>query len=346
MNHSYSSRLEHYKEIMISRHISNEYLLVSRYILNGNVDCVTIEKYCSAVRSRNGKADFQIISLIRFLYTCNTTENNSTIGCIEKELSSYPFWPNQRDTINDFDDTVFWSENHLLMLLSSAHLYQQHAGSKNLTCRVSNREIDILKSYLHAHCSFEGFYESLSHCYLPYTLSSLFNLFDYSNDIEIKNYSEYLINIAIDKLILCTTNQGIATLTASTRSFPRFIFSKFDHNINQLIYLLIGISPDDPQPTPISDFLLTTTWRPDEVKIQQSLEFSGYQRIALNHALDNIFDMYNDISEDERVPIYWYIVHIIQIYNIIPFLLFRYSHFKFICLYSCEENLFFLVKKV
>lgn len=120
----------------------------------------------------------------------------------------------------------------------------------------------LLRSFLKAHVSFKGIYEVLSHVYLPYTLSALFNLIDFSEDEEISTLAAVLADIIVEQLMLCTIETGVANLSASSRGFARTRQRTYGHNMNTLVRLIVGRSMDGEDPTQLSDFLVTTTWRP------------------------------------------------------------------------------------
>eukprot|EP01041_Mallomonas_annulata_P008223 gene8223-16907_t len=225
---------------------------------------------------------------------------------IINKLKDFPFWPNSTTKLNELNDIVFWSENHIFMLLSSAYLLHQFTSPSEISTRISYSEIKLLKIYLQAHVKFDGIYEVLSHCYAPYTLSALFNLYDYAADIEIKSLAENLINRIIYIHILTTLkSNGTTNLTASCRTFHRFKFSNHGHNINQLIHLFTGICVDPLHSTAISDFILTTTWLPNMNQIESALNFNGFVHFDVNHDISSIHDYYEDVPPEDRIPFYW-----------------------------------------
>jgi hypothetical protein len=159
------------------------------------------------------------------------------------------------------------------MTLTSFYLLHQYKNKNSINRQSKqSQQIDInqfietklLKVYLRAHCHdlFNGVYEMNSSIYLPYTLSALFNLFDFSDDPELKYLSNHLIDRIIYLVLLCCTYDGVCNLTPSCRSFVRTRTRTHDHNINQLMNIIVGRSPDNVTPSAITDFILTTLWRP------------------------------------------------------------------------------------
>lgn len=149
---------------------------------------------------------------------------------IANKLSSFPFWVNGEATKGEFDKMVFWSENHAIMFLSSAHLFHSYAKKMGLSCRCSDREERLLRIYLRAHLSFSGVYEVMSVVYLPYTMSALLNLFDFSTDEAVRSDAKALIDIIVHQLMLCCTDTGVVNLSGKyifplTSQIPFLIYS-------------------------------------------------------------------------------------------------------------------------
>jgi hypothetical protein len=175
-------------------------------------------------------------------------------------------------------------------------------------------ETKLLKIYLRAHClkEFNGVYEVNSSVYLPYTLSGLLNLYDFALDEEIRDMAGKIIDRVVHHVMLCTTSDGTSNLSAGGRTFIRTRLRTHGHNINQLANLLVGRSPDDMNPSAITDYLLTTTWRPKFDEVKQALEFTGAHPIVqLSHPVASTREMYTKLAAAEGVdaselmPLYW-----------------------------------------
>jgi len=306
-NLTVSDRIARYIDDLRNRgQLLDKHLLVHQATSTSQIQESYLKEFCDSVLVRDGKADFNIIVLIRLLYLGSNLAQDKIIkiiSCLEK----YPFWPDGKNTKNEFKKTVFWSENHVLMLLSSAFLFRQYAMKNNLEFRVRDLEIELLKTYLRVHVLFGGLYEALSHCYLPYTLSSLLNLYDFSDDLEIKENAGIVIKI-ICKQILLSTNilDGSATFTASARTFPRFIMHSYGHNINTLIYILTGKTADNKRkPSAITDFLITTTFPFNDEELRSWFNFSGFQTLRLGHKMEDLYPLYADLAREDTLPLFW-----------------------------------------
>jgi hypothetical protein len=157
---------------------------------------------------------------VSYLYLGKDILSESIREKIENALIVFPFWPHTDNTnvrncgmrfkidcVHD-DEITFWSENHALMLLSSAHLFRQYIYTyrpailerkPTPTCLITELETVLLMQYLKVHASFEGgVYEVMSHVYLPYTISALLNLIDFSEVSEIENQALGIDNIPVE----------------------------------------------------------------------------------------------------------------------------------------------------
>lgn len=282
------------------------------------------------VDKRQGESDFQIIALVRILYLGDDTipEIYNTKVRIVSSLDKFPFWPTGDPKQACMDKIIFWSENHLIMTLGSCYLFRQYQlnpdaknsneATKNGILQELNSKLEskLLKVYLRAHCLevFHGVYEVNSTVYLPYSLSGLLNLYDFALDEEVKSLAKQIIDRIVYHVLLCTTSNGVSNLCAGGRTFVRTRLRTHQHNMNQFINLIVGVSPDAMHPSAVTDFVLTTTWRPDFADVQQALEFTGtHVPLSLSHPTSVTRDMYNllaraediHVDEEELVPFYW-----------------------------------------
>ena len=260
-------------------------------------------------------------------------------------LADFPFWPaaGRQQTSVFPPQMVFWSENHSLMLLSSKYLFEQWRmqqksklsassssggasssipdvfckGNAELCEKLDNlHETVLLMSYLEAHCSTlfnnGGVFEVLSHVYLPYTLTALWNMFDFSCSTRMRELAKTLIDSIVTQLLTCTTlSNGVCTLSASARAYTRTRLRVGNHNINGMMFLLLGVSPRGWEavtecPTSIMDSLLTTKWRPSA----NVLSAVFVQRICnrpISPTTDTIRskNMYPLVHESEVAPFHW-----------------------------------------
>lgn len=269
---------------------------------------------CEEVVHNAEKCDFVLIILIRLLFLLKMKGNQSRVNHIKSKLTDFSFWPTSKSRMKD---VIFWSENHIFMYLSSAYLVFQEFGKE---CGATAQDKQHLLAYLNGHCheEFSGVYEVLSVTYLPFTLCSLFNLYDFAEDPQVKAQSLFLINKIVCSFALVTNDSGICNLTASARQYSKTRLTNYGLNINQLMYILVGKTIDEKKPTSIVDFLLTTSWRPQYEVLHNFLlpldGFIQYQPNAgyfetrrMNHGTKHTRKIYRyeKFSEENAVPFYW-----------------------------------------
>jgi hypothetical protein len=328
------------------------FLTRSYYLLthDGAVDREDTEYYlrlCKKVRNNEEKADFVIIILIRLLYLLKKRAQqegvdgdpdhflNRRITRLVSDFSEFSFWTTSNHKSGQMPSVIFWSENHTFMYLSTAYLLQQFLPHALRTpeMAVTAKEGILLKIYLDAHChdKFKGVYEVLSTTYLPYTLCSLFNLYDFAKDIKIKQQAKEMIDQIVCSFTLVANRSGLCNLTASARQYAHTRLRNYGHNINQLMYLVTGVSIDGFKPTSIVDFLLTSSWRPPLQAIQNFMSPEQYRLRSspapqeqpsgspgfflhgkrMNHATREIRTIYEEVCKAHKLnkiqltPFYW-----------------------------------------
>jgi hypothetical protein len=326
---AYERRLVEYAGVMRSHYNNKHAFVVSA--LAGHVNNVLLEEGFQKCALKHGDCDFCMVSLVRLLYLSRNAspalsadqmqDLSRAVRRIQEGFEAFDdsYWPH---TGRPYPDSiVFWSENHILMLLSSSYLYRQWRFQNIETSRTDTvshlpyiptttaavLELKLLKVYLDTRAT-HGMFEVLSHVYLPHSLSALFNLYDFAEDPEIKQYAYQVIGRIIQQLLFCTTDTGVATLSASCRSFLRTRLRTHGHNVNQLIRLLIGVSPDEFGPNSLTDFLLTTSWRPNDAVLQDYF-VEGFIRKQMNPSLEMLETVFNvdkcGLPEKEMTPFFW-----------------------------------------
>ena len=187
----WDERIHKYREMLCTDgQAGNKYALLTRARILGTVERSVIESMLEKIACRDGESDFKLIFLVRLLYFDNdrgvcsqirsrveATPLSEVVETIDAVISDFPFWidagastgsrddKTDRNGVggkNEFKDIVFWSENHVLMYLSSAHLYSARAASLGVPCRCGAREDQLLKVYLRAHVEFSGNETSLN----------------------------------------------------------------------------------------------------------------------------------------------------------------------------------------
>jgi hypothetical protein len=129
------------------------------------------------IRQCKRDVDFQIIGLIRLLYLIPKEKllekdmtTMYTVRKITAALDDFPFWPSYDEPRLHSDELCFWSENHILMLLSSAHLYRQwkhqnveNTGTGGIYAKVNRVEGQSLDIDSHKHARYTGGLSNISY---------------------------------------------------------------------------------------------------------------------------------------------------------------------------------------
>ena len=286
---SYSDRLKILSHRILKKQKCNKNN-VALFSHHGKLKVGVVIGLCYEVKKYANNVDFVMITLIRILWgialnmiVLPESDKSHVIDVINEALSSAPCWPSNTNSQNKMKNVCFWSENHILMLLSTHHLYQQWkrhhgAGDAGSTDELEER---ILLLYLRAHAE-HGMYEALSHVYLPYSLCAAVNLIDYSLNAEIRMYASEIANHISEQILLGCNHHGVATFTASARSFPRTRLQPFGHNVSILVSLVSGNDKLVNGASKLGDFLLTSKWVPS-MKTHENFSFQGFiRRLPLN----------------------------------------------------------------
>ena len=292
----------HVKQVLQDEPNKHSVLTHARHtaVVDGN----ELGRYCHVVRNVDDKADFVLIKMIRLLYFSDDALLEAQ-SQIDQALADFPFWIRKEKGGGEYapiEKIIFWSENHTFMFLSSAYLYYQRSKQLGLPSLAGEREELLLRAYLDAHVAFEGVYEILSCTYLPYTINSLLNLFDFAK-------AKFLLDKIISQLLLVCNVDGICNLAASARQYPAFRFRNTGHNVNQLIQLCTGKSSDHVQASSVTDFLLTS-YRVSDQLINEYWMFSGFSSQRVNHETAATREIYEGTGIDplDCTPFYWYVL--------------------------------------
>jgi hypothetical protein len=291
--------------------------------LHDQVNAEKLAEHCDIVSRHAHKSDFSVIILIRYLYLERNPQIDLHRQQVETALHNFSFWTG--DSTADarraaMEHTIFWSENHIFMYLSTAYLYHQYLTSSpscdlSSSC-VSHHDRDQLIIYLEAHCheKFHGVYEVLSCTYLPWTLCALLNLYDFALDPSIKAMSKFLLDEIVTLFCLVATKDGICNLTASARQYPDLRTRTWGHNINQLLSLITGkVHDSNPfKPSQLGDFFVTSSYLPPADILVNYFEYHGsIAKKRMNHLTKETREVYRNVPSSagieqlESVPFYW-----------------------------------------
>lgn len=338
----WKERQREYRDLVVTTNDTGRFSYVTSVLEGLPLNNDAMSDILRDMREFKQDCDMSSMQLVRFLYLL---EDSSTFVDLRAEilnlLLAFPFWPSTETRMSgkDVSKLVFWSENHIFMSLGSAHLSRQFKAIQNAKQRIANStranteetwmqyvedematvcasipgailEEKLLRHYLEAHtCStFTGLYETLSHVYLPYTLSALLNLYDFSLDHTLRSNVSALIDCTTQSLLMTTNSSGVSTLTASCRAFDRTRRRNRGHNINNLIRMLVGISPEPLNVSALTDFLCTTSWRPKHALLD-SFSQTGRMVLRCSHQSHDFHHVYQSsdtsLNDLELTPFVW-----------------------------------------
>ncbi|MBL7776943.1 MAG: T9SS type A sorting domain-containing protein [Chitinophagales bacterium] len=231
-------------------------------------------------------SDFDIIQLIRILYQSNGQYDAKILPV----LNTIPFWVNKNDTTRNY-----WSENHMIMWSSSEWLMHEKYGKP-----VDSTLRERIVHYLNLKNTF-GYYEFNSSTYAPFSLSGLLNLYDFSQDVEIKTKAGLAAQKLLKNMLLFTNDLGVYYPVAG-RNYPSKYFNPFNQNHSAIIYLLTGNGNANNFTTGAA-FLATSDLEVDTVinSWQPVIDTAYYN----GHSLDTAFILHNQQSFVDKYVFLW-----------------------------------------
>lgn len=140
-------------------------------------------------------------------------------------LDQFPFWP-ERTSKGEANgkrmkDLVFWTEHHILLLLSSAYLFCQYmahlpdsqgdGNASGYKHRLFRYRV-LLRRYLDAYSRARdgerspstACFEVNSHVYLSFSIAALINLVDLARDRDIRESARKVLDGMVFLVMLCT----------------------------------------------------------------------------------------------------------------------------------------------
>ncbi|MDZ4846333.1 MAG: T9SS type A sorting domain-containing protein [Chitinophagales bacterium] len=232
-------------------------------------------------------SDFTIVKLIRILFFTNGTYDAQILPV----LNSVPYWINKDDTVRNY-----WSENHMIMWMSSDWLLHEKYG------RTIDNTLDArLRHYLELKVQY-GFYEFFSSTYAPFSLSGLLNLADFAQDVQIKNLATLAAQRLLKDMLLLTNDKGVFFPVAG-RNYSGKYENPYGQNHNNLIYLLTGFGEAPDGASHAGGFLASSTLPVDSVIASWTAELDTVYQIG--HTLDSGFVLNSGMSAVDKVVFQW-----------------------------------------
>jgi len=229
------------------------------------------------------KADFRLVQLIRILLFDDTYTTQ-----ILNAIKTFPYWLTVGDTIR-----VYWSENHHIMWMSSAFLLNQEFGIQvDDPVRLRTR----LVRYLETKIDY-GYYEFFSTLYLPYNLSGLLNLVDFSQDTEIQNLAQQAAERLVTDLLKGVTTEGVL-FPAAGRNLPGSYLEPYNTNYNSIVWLMTGLGVEPTTIGHVGAFLTTTQFL-DVTKIVPPQD-PFYEILDIGHSPALTDVIYASLNRDDQ----------------------------------------------
>ncbi|WP_298772978.1 hypothetical protein [uncultured Shewanella sp.] len=230
-----------------------------------------------------GIPDFGLIKLIRILLNSDQYDDRILTG-----IEHFPYWISQGEK-----KYQYWSENHMIMWMSSEWLLHEHFG-RAPTPTLAQR----LRHYLDLKVA-HGFYEFNSPVYYKFTLAGLLNLADFAIDSEIKAKAELAAQKLLKQFLLFTTEAGTFAPTAG-RGYTEHYRNPGNHG---LIYLLTGIGSVPQNPGMDVSFLATSALDMTPVLDSWQPQFSG--QFVNGHSLGESFSLNSRLNREDRTVFQW-----------------------------------------
>jgi len=281
---AYEQRKEAYVDNSLSATSGNK--LILQAYRDVPVDTVQLRAQLNSIATRT-TSDFVIIEMIRILFLTNGEYDADILPV----LYGVPYWINNADTTRNF-----WSENHMIMWMSSDWLLHERYNKP-----IDNTLDARLRHYLRLKNQY-GFYEFFSSTYAPYSLSALLNLADFSADTEIKTLATSAAQRLMADFLKLTNNAGVFYPVAG-RNYPGKYDSPYGQNHNNIIYLLTGMGDAPTSASAAGPFLASSSIQIDDVAASWTPVLDTIYNIG--HTLDSGFIINSQMSSVDKTVFQW-----------------------------------------
>lgn len=276
-------------------------------------------------------SDMTVVTRIRQIIS------QDMVTIAEQLIKEFPFWYDP--VLTPSIGQVFWSENHYIMNVSSEFLLREMLGlaiPSDLTQRLQIF-LDVKKCF--------GTAEWLSPVYLPFTITSLLNLYDFCENESIRNDCKLVLDRIATEVLSATCSFNGSIISPSGRAYARHRKNTKGLHLSLFIdFLLSGrniVNPPDAPEMALRAALSDTTYRPSPSVYTNldSLSNTTETSIKLSSHFDEITHYLeaNNVSLDIFASILWsYGAYIPSGYanmgKIVAFMdtynLFQHPHFK------------------
>lgn len=234
----------------------------------------------------SGEFDFNLVQIVRMFYFSNGEYEPLLIPA----MSKIPLWLTPDESLR-----VYWSENHIIMWLSSAYLLRQKYGWENVPedlDKMLNHWLDLKIQY--------GFYEFFSTVYYPYTLSGVLNLVDFAEDSIIRNKAILVAERMLKEVLLVTNDKGVYYPAVGRNGrYDR----PYGGSINHIIYMLTGLGEPATSASHGGGFIATTSL--DVKSIVESWRSKENLTLNIGHTLQEGFSINSQLKKNDRIVFQW-----------------------------------------
>ncbi len=231
--------------------------------------------------------DFSIIQWVRLLFLTNGAYDAQILP----PLLSVPYWINYGDTTHGY-----WSENHMIMWMSSDWLLHESYGKQSDTSLRTR-----LVHYLDLKNQF-GFYEYFSSTYNPFTLAGLLNLSDFSQDNEIKTKATNAANRLMKTMLMLVNDKGTYFPSAG-RNYPGKYDNAYGQAHNNIFYLLTGFGPMPGGASITGACMTTSSFEMDSAAFSWKPELDTIFHVG--HTLDTGFIINGNMTPLNKTIFQW-----------------------------------------
>ncbi len=229
--------------------------------------------------------DFTMISLIRILFFTNAYDS-----IILPELQNFSYWPEQGKAV----DYCYWSENHMIMWLSTGYLLKQREG-----WAMDSLMEDRLRHWLDLKLTY-GFYEWHAPIYWAFTLSGLLNLADFAADADIKADAEAVAKRLLKEMMRLTNDKGVYFPVAGRGKYNKYNTS-FNYFLSPVIHILTQLNDAPTNASLPSSFVATSSVNFDDV----SSSWSSVENTSFNFGHHINSDVHAGFPRQDRTLFQW-----------------------------------------
>lgn len=245
-------------------------------------------------------ADMKLVTRIRQIISQNM------IDIAQRLMQEYVFWYD--NLITPSVGLVFWSENHYIMNCSSELLLREM-----LHLDIPPTLLQRIMTFLDVKIYF-GTSEWLSPVYLPFTITSLLNLFDFTKIQAVRDQCKVLLDKIATEVLSVTSPIDGGIVSPSGRAYSRHRVKTKGLHLNVFLdFLLLGDNIPEPMNEPeqaLRVAVSTTTYRPSPdvfTYFNASTMIGGKAYIRLSSPLDDVIHYLasNNVDMDIYVSILW-----------------------------------------